>query len=172
MENGNDYHDEDILVELANHNEPTLNAALMIRRRLDQENTKGFDHKRFIKQYPKPRRLDIGCGSTSEKGWIRLDCNKRHKPDLFMDAQNLLLKDETIHEARMSYMLGYATDPTMVLSEAWRVLVPGGSLHLINGAPASDIQLMPGVKNSFPKEFWLDVTKKKPSLYIHEGFQW
>jgi len=159
-------HDEDISVELANYTEPTLNAALMIRRRLDQENVKGFNNDNFLSKYPSPRNLDIGCGNVSESGWIRLDCDEKYKPDLLMDAQNLLLKPETINQARMNYVLGYAVDPTKVLQEIWRVLVPNGLLHLVNGAPASDIQLMPGVRHSFPKEFWRDVLKKNPHLYI------
>jgi len=168
MPNKNDQ-DEDISVELANYTEPTINAALMIRRRLDQENVKGFDNDKFKKINPGRRKLDIGCGVISDSGWIRLDCDKKYKPDLLMDAQNLLLSDNTIHEARMNYVLGYAVDPCQVLSEVWRVLVPNGLLHLVNGAPASDIQLMPGVKHSFPKEFWKDVIKTNPTSYIPKG---
>jgi SAM-dependent methyltransferase len=160
--------DEDISVELANYTEPTLNAALMIRRRLDQENVKGFDNDKFKARFPSPRKLDIGCGKVSESGWIRLDCDEKYKPDLLMDAQNLLIGPNTINVARMHYVLGYAADPVKVLREIWRVLVPKGTLHLINGAPASDIQLMPGVKNCFPKQFWQDVTKDNTQLYIPE----
>jgi len=162
-------HDEDISVELANYTAPALNAALMIRRQLDQENLKGFDNNHFQKRFPGPKKLDIGCGTVSEDGWIRLDCDKKYKPDLLMDAQNLLIDSDTIKEARMNYVLGYAVDPTKVLSEIWRVLIPNGLLYLTNGAPASDIQLMPGVKHSFPKQFWKDVTEENTHLYIPEG---
>lgn len=161
-----DRYDEDISVELANYTEPTLNAALLIRRRLDQESVKSFDSKKFIQQFPKPRKIDIGCGTVSESGWIRLDCDKRHKPDLFMDVQNLLIEDEIIDEARMNYVLGYTAEPSQALSEVWRILVPNGILKLTNGAPASDIQMMPGVKHNFPKQFWKDVVEKNPQLYI------
>lgn len=165
MPNKNE-HDEDISVELANYTAPTLNAALMIRRRLDQEKVKGFDNEHFKKRFPVPRKLDIGCGRVSDNGWIRLDCDEKYKPDLLMDAQNLLMGEKTIQEARMHYVLGYAVDPAKVLSEIWRVLVPNGFLHMINGAPASDIQLMPGVKHSFPKQFWQDVTEGNTHLYV------
>ena len=93
-----DDHDEDISVELANYTEPTLTTALMIRRRLDQENVKGFNNENFKITFPKPRKLDIGCGNVSESGWIRLDCDEKCKPHLLMDAQNLLIEQEAIHE--------------------------------------------------------------------------
>lgn len=160
--------DEDISIELSGYTEPTLESALMIRRRLNEENKKGFDSDIFLEQFPRPRKLDIGCGSVSESGWIRLDCCPRFKPHLLMDVQNLLIPDECIHIVRMNYVLGYTIDPERALSEIWRVLVPNGTLRMINGAPASDIQLMPGIKHSFPKEFWLDVTENNPFLYIPE----
>jgi len=162
---GQDY-DEDITIELAQYTAPDLNSALMIRRRLDVEQEKKFNQDGFLKQYPIPRKLDIGCGEVAEKGWIRLDCNERYKPDLLMDAHNVLLQDSCINEIRMSYVLGYTVEPWKVLAEAWRILIPNGKLHLINGAPASDIQLMPGIRHSFPKAFWKDVTEDNPNLYI------
>jgi len=161
--------DEDISIELANYTQPALESALMIRRRINKENIKGFDSKGFLEKFPKPRKIDIGCGTVVESGWIRLDLCERFKPDLLMDVHNLLIPDESITIARMNYVLGYARDPEKALSEIWRVLVPNGILRMINGAPASDIQLMPGIKHAFPKEFWNDVTEKNPSLYIPEG---
>jgi SAM-dependent methyltransferase len=160
--------DEDISIELANYTEPALNAALMIRRQLDQKNIKGFNKEEFKKRFPSPRKLDIGCGSVSESGWIRLDCDQKCKPDLLMDVQNLLLENNSILVARMNYVLGYIPDPCKALREVWRVLVPGGELHLTNGAPATDIQLMPGVKHCFPKQFWEEITQKKHNLYVPE----
>jgi len=167
MSEKNSY-DEDISIELSNYTEPTLESALMIRRRLNEETEKEFNGSAFLKQYPKPRKLDIGCGSVVESGWIRLDCCERFKPHLLMDAHNLLIPDESISIARMNYVLGYTINPEKVLSEIWRVLIPNGTLRMTNGAPASDIQLMPGIKHSFPKEFWLDVTGKNQFLYIPE----
>jgi hypothetical protein len=162
---GEDY-DEDIKIELAQYTEPALNSALLIRRRLNNNQINKFDHTNFIKQYKSPRKLDVGCGNVAEEGWIRLDCNERYKPDLLMDAHNILLEDQCINEIRMHYVLGYTMEPAKVLSEIWRVLVPDGKLFMINGAPASDIQLMPGIKHSFPKAFWQDVTEDNPNLYI------
>ena len=121
MSNSKQEHDDDISVELANYTEPTLTAALMIRRRLDQENVKGFDSDEFMRKFPKPRKLDIGCGKVAESGWIRLDCDEKMKPDLLMDAQNLLMARETVHQVRMNYVLGYTVDPSKVLSEIWRI---------------------------------------------------
>jgi len=162
---GQDY-DEDITIELAQYTAPDLNSALMIRRRLDTDRENKFNQDAFLKSYREPRNLDIGCGEIAEKGWIRLDCNERYKPDLLMDAHNILLHNECIQEARMNYVLGYTVEPWKVLAEVWRVLVPNGKLNLINGAPASDIQLMPGIRHSFPKAFWQDVTVDNPNLYV------
>jgi len=158
--------DEDISIELANYTEPALESALMIRRRIDKENIKGFDSKAFLEKFSKPRKLDIGCGSVIESGWIRLDFCERFKPDLLMDVHNLLIPNESISIVRMNYVLGYTHNPEKVLSEIWRVLAPNGILRMINGAPASDIQLMPGIKHAFPKEFWNDVTENNTFLYI------
>jgi len=160
--------DEDISIELANYTQPNLESALMIRRRMNKENKKGFDTKDFLKKHSQPRKLDIGCGSVIESGWIRLDLCERFKPDLLMDAHDLLIPDGSISVARMDYVLGYTRNPEKVLSEIWRVLAPNGILRMTNGAPASDAQLMPGIKHAFPKEFWTDVTEKNPFLYIPE----
>jgi SAM-dependent methyltransferase len=167
----NDDHplDDDISVELANYTEPTLESALMIRRTLNKKSSEGFSKEKFLKQFPKPRKLDIGCGAIAEAGWIRLDLCERFKPDLLMDAHNLMIPDGCIKVARMNYVLGYTYDPCKVLSEIWRVLVPNGLLTLTNGSPSSDIQLMPGVKHAFPKEFWSEVVKESPFLYVPEG---
>ena len=165
---GEDY-DEDIEIELSQYTEPALNSALMIRRQLNDKQKNQFNQKDFLNKYKSPIKLDIGCGGVAEKGWIRLDCNERYKPDLLMDAHSILLDDSCVNEVRMNYVLGYAAEPSKVLSEAWRILVPGGSLHMINGAPSSDIQLMPGVRHSFPKAFWEDVDKDNPSLYTPKG---
>jgi len=164
---GEDY-DEDITIELAQYTEPALSSALMIRRRLDSTNKKNFNQDSFNKKFPGQRNLDIGCGNCVEKGWIRLDCNERYKPDLLMDAHNILLGNNCIDLARMHYVLGYVIEPSKVLSEVWRILKPNSLLYLVNGAPASDIQLMPGVRHSFPKLFWEDVNKNNPRLYIPE----
>ena len=162
---GEDY-DEDIEIELSQYTEPALNSALMIRRQLDNKQKNQFNKTEFLSKYKSPIKLDIGCGSVAEKGWIRLDCNERYKPDLLMDAHNILLDDSCINEVRMNYVLGYTIEPSKVLSEIWRVLIPGGKLHMINGAPASDIQLMPGIRHSFPKAYWEDIDKDNPNLYI------
>lgn len=76
-------------------------------------------------------RLNLGCGSDPRSGFWNIDrCG--FGADVFMDAQILGFKDQTIHHIEALHLvehLGYF-GTVLALSEWYRVLVPGATLTI------------------------------------------
>lgn len=129
-----------------------------------------FDVKRdFEDRFTGVKRLDIGCGKTREEGWIGLDNDDRFCPHLKMDARAMLLRDQSVDEARALYSLSCIENPELVLQETWRVLRPNSLLTIVEGMPGADLTLFPGVRHVFTKEYWRCVTETDTYSYVPLG---
>jgi len=79
-----------------------------------------------------PRRLNLGCGYDHRPGYLNVDFQEFHRPDLKADVRDLsALPDESYEDALALDVLEHLerADVVPTLREWLRVLVPGGSLH-------------------------------------------
>lgn len=76
-------------------------------------------------------RLHLGCGMTTQEGWVNCDYIQTDFTDLVFDVQQSWpLADNSVHEIYASHMLEHLTDFNTFFKEAWRVLHPNGGLVL------------------------------------------
>ena len=82
---------------------------------------------------PRPRRINLGCGFDHRDGYLNVDFQEFHNPDLKADVKDLsALPDEAFDEALAHDVLEHLErgDVVPTLREWRRVLARGGSLHL------------------------------------------
>ncbi len=80
-----------------------------------------------------PRRINLGCGFDHRAGYLNVDFQEFHNPDMTADVKDLsALADESFDEALALGVLEHLErgDVVPTLREWLRVLAPGGSLHL------------------------------------------
>lgn len=78
------------------------------------------------------KKINMGCGETNFGGdWIHIDKNKYLHVNEY-DAANLSFEDYSIDLIYSSYLLQYFDNLTItsILSEWYRVLLPGGLLRI------------------------------------------
>ncbi|MFI6691162.1 class I SAM-dependent methyltransferase [Streptomyces sp. NPDC050433] len=84
------------------------------------------------KQGAWPRQLSLGCGSLPKKGWLNIDLGRRE--DVSLDLRKPLpIPARTFSLVHCEHVLehfDYPGDGSRLLREIWRVLEPGGELHL------------------------------------------
>ena len=75
-------------------------------------------------------RLNIGCGSNYVDGWVNVDVNEKVYADVHADAALLRMGDSCAEMVYLGHVLEYVhvQDATSVLTEARRLLEPGGLL--------------------------------------------
>jgi SAM-dependent methyltransferase len=81
----------------------------------------------------RPRRINLGCGFDHRDGYLNVDFQEFHNPDLTADVKDLsALADASFDEALANDVLEHLErgDVVPALREWRRVLAPGGSLHL------------------------------------------
>jgi hypothetical protein len=82
-----------------------------------------------------PLRIDIGCGSKKQPGFVGLDRIKFEGVDHVLDLgwHRWPFEDGTVAEAYTSHFVEHLTAEGRVhfCNELWRVLVPGGKCTLI-----------------------------------------
>jgi predicted SAM-dependent methyltransferase len=79
-------------------------------------------------------RLHIGCGSSGIGGWTNIDCRETDTTDLVMNAWELIgIPHSSVEYIYARHMLEHLSpfDADRTLAEWWRVLSPGGIVHLV-----------------------------------------
>jgi len=86
-----------------------------------------FDYRSF------PRKLNVGCGFDIKPGYLNVDVNEFHKPDLVADVTNIDVLPAGYYEEVFAYDVLEHIDRCWTpdtLGEWNRLLVVGGLLHL------------------------------------------
>lgn len=89
--------------------------------------TESFDYESF------PRRLNLGCGFDRREGYLNVDLQAFHEPDLIADVTRLpMLPDHFYEEIQAIDVLEHLPriSTEAVLKEWRRLLLPGGLLSL------------------------------------------
>lgn len=77
-------------------------------------------------------RLNIGCGESTEPGWVGMDRRKVRGVDIVHDIEDLPwpLPDNCTQMALMSHVMEHLNPAIMIdlFDEIWRVLAPMGQL--------------------------------------------
>jgi len=75
------------------------------------------------------KQLNIGCGTKKLVGWINIDKNPMHKPDLLRDIEKgLPFDDNSIDTILCEQTLEHIHDLVFVMNEFHRVLKPNKKL--------------------------------------------
>lgn len=105
---------------------------------------KQFDHLKF------PRRLNLGCGFDLRPGYLNVDFQPFHKPDLVADVGKLdVLPADYYEEVLAQDVLEHMprTSTRKILAHWNRLLAPGGLLHLRVPNALSILRLLADRKN-------------------------
>lgn len=81
--------------------------------------------ERFLREAPEGQYVDLGPGDDKPEGFLGIGWGRAS--DIQTDlTQRWPLGDESVAVLRANHVLEHLPDPGHVMSEAWRVLVPGG----------------------------------------------
>jgi len=85
----------------------------------------------YVADFP-GTRVYLGCGRDKRVGWINVDINDAHKPDIVANAKKLPFESSTVDVMEACHLLEHLThaDAVKALEEAYRVLRDGGRLLL------------------------------------------
>lgn len=76
-------------------------------------------------------RLNLGCGTDIDPGMVNADLVALPGVDVVCDLdQPWPWKDATACYIKASHVFEHVADPVLFMSEAWRVLAPGGLLDI------------------------------------------
>ena len=80
------------------------------------------------------RKVNIGCGPYKEGGYINIDINPIHNPDIVRDVtRGLPFDSDSVSEIRAYHFLEHLDnhDTIFVIKECYRVLIDGGMLDIV-----------------------------------------
>ena len=80
------------------------------------------------------RKINIGCGPYKESGYINIDINPLHNPEIVRDVRRGLPFDSnSVSEVRAYHFLEHLDnhDTIFIIKECHRVLIDGGVLDII-----------------------------------------
>lgn len=90
--------------------------------------------RRLIKKYRMGIKLDVGCGSNKQKGFIGLDIRKIPGVDIVQNAEIVPypLPSECCTIVLASHLIEHMCPKNMinVVNEWWRIMRPGGQLWI------------------------------------------
>lgn len=77
-------------------------------------------------------RLNVGCGPDIKKGWTNLDYNGNYGPDVVHDLDSFPypFENDCFDVIYCSHVLEHVADLFRTLDELFRILRPGGVLHI------------------------------------------
>lgn len=86
-------------------------------------------------------RLDIGCGSNKQEGFIGIDVRDLEGVDIIHDLEDFPwpMHDESVHHAIAGHVVEHIRPQKSIefMDEVWRVLVVGGSFAIATPYPGS-----------------------------------
>jgi len=79
------------------------------------------------------KKLNLGCGRFKKEGFINVDLNPAHKPEVVHDLNKFPypFKSEEFDYIEISHALEHLDDPFGVMRELHRILVKGGTLRVL-----------------------------------------
>jgi SAM-dependent methyltransferase len=80
------------------------------------------------------RKVNVGCGPYHQEGYINIDVNPRHSPDICRDVRKgLPFDDDSVDEILASHFLEHLDAVAMIefIVESYRVLKGGGKLRIV-----------------------------------------
>jgi SAM-dependent methyltransferase len=80
----------------------------------------------------RPAVIDLGCGARKAEGAFGVDAVRLPGVDLVHDlqARPYPLPDDCGDEVVLSHVLEHFADPLPLIEEAWRIVRPGGRVHI------------------------------------------
>jgi ubiquinone/menaquinone biosynthesis C-methylase UbiE len=77
-------------------------------------------------------RLNVGAGGERLPGYVSVDVAKTEGLDVVhdLDVAPWPFEDNSVSEVRAWDVFEHVADPVTFMTEAWRVLEPGGLLHI------------------------------------------
>lgn len=76
-------------------------------------------------------RVQLGSGRKAVPGWITVDIAVTHDPDLVADlAIHWPFRDRSVALLQMEHVLEHLPEPSHVLAECYRILLPGGVVQI------------------------------------------
>lgn len=114
-----------------------------------------------------PQKLNMGCGFDKKKGYLNIDLNEFHDPDLVADVCNLEMLPSGYYEEIIAYdVLEHITrnKTKLVLSEWNRLLKNNGSLHL-------QVPDLLGILSLFKKDEYQSIDKQEGLVHCLFGSQ-
>jgi SAM-dependent methyltransferase len=77
-------------------------------------------------------RVNLGCGSQAEAGWLNIDAVDQPGVDIVHDLDHFPwpVGNQEADEIRAWDVFEHVDDPCGFMSEAWRILRPGGLLFI------------------------------------------
>jgi SAM-dependent methyltransferase len=76
-------------------------------------------------------KINLGCGIEKKAGFINIDIDPRHDPDLLCDCLNLPYGDDSVDVVRAFDFLEHMPNDKRldIIEEIYRVLKPGGEFQ-------------------------------------------
>lgn len=99
-----------------------------------------------------PIRLNLGSGNRRERdGFVTLDMNPAHSPDIVARVPPIPLPDESVAEVFCSHLIEHLSneDASELMREVYRVLVPGGAATFMCPYALSDAAFQDPTHKSF-----------------------
>jgi len=77
-------------------------------------------------------KVNLGCGTDYRPGWLNCDRNNRVRADVYFDFERFPypLESATAEEIHMLQVMEHLDGIPDILDELWRILIPGGILHI------------------------------------------
>ena len=120
-----------------------------------------FNYKSF------PNKLNLGCGYDKLKGYLNVDLNEFHHPDLVADVSNLKMLPSNYYSEIVAYdVLEHInrTKTTISLAEWNRLLIPGGLIKI-------RIPSLIGLLSLFTKKEYQTIEKQEELIQCCFGTQ-
>jgi predicted SAM-dependent methyltransferase len=114
-----------------------------------------------------PQKLNLGCGFDKKEGYLNIDFNEFHNPDLVADICNLEILPSGYYEKIIAYdVLEHITrnKTKLVLSEWNRLLKKSGTLHL-------QVPDLLGILSLLKKEEYQSIEKQEGLVHCLFGSQ-